>query len=57
MCKVVQERAYSVAWHPAESKLLLATGDKVRVDVPSVATMTVCVILVLLFFRIRRSLS
>ena len=29
MCKVVRERAYSLAWHPSESKLLIAVGDKV----------------------------
>lgn len=29
MCKVVRERAYSSVWHPSETKLLLAIGDKV----------------------------
>ncbi|CAM9236231.1 unnamed protein product, partial [Hapterophycus canaliculatus] len=29
VCKVVRERAYSMAWHPSKEKLLLAVGDKV----------------------------
>lgn len=29
VCKVVRERAYSLAWHPSKTKLLLAVGDKV----------------------------
>ncbi|CAN0214617.1 unnamed protein product, partial [Discosporangium mesarthrocarpum] len=29
VCKVVKERAYSLAWHPSSDKLLLAAGDKV----------------------------
>ena len=34
---MVAERAYSLAWHPSKSKLLLAAGDKVSAIAAAVA--------------------